>query len=331
MLVEVYVDPACGWSQVVVRWLQDVAARREVQWRLLPYSLLLRDGSDGPPAAQVARRRASLRALRVLAALRDEESARGVAFWSAVIAQDGRVPFADLERAAAQAGVAATALNAADDAALDAAVMEHMTAADALAGRPAVLPLLVLGGRVAFTGPLLRDVPDSAGVTALWDGVLALAATKGFYELSRARPAHPALQGLPPVEVPPVLATAGADAPLGRLVRTYVDRVVNRRDITAVDELVAPDYTGGGLGWPVDREQLRRFYQDQVRERPDWHIDVQETVEVGDTVVVRARAGGTVVEEIPRRKYLEWLAHYRIEEGLIREIRLLSVVPHPPE
>jgi hypothetical protein len=74
---------------------------------------------------------------------------------------------------------------------------------------------------------------------------------------------------------------------LGQLIRTYIDRVVNRRDLTAVDELVSPDYRGTGPDWPATTiEKLRQFYIDQYRDRPDWHIDVQETVEVGEDVVV---------------------------------------------
>ena len=64
-----------------------------------------------------------------------------------------------------------------------------------------------------------------------------------------------------------------------------------------------------------------------MRDRPDWHIDVQSTVEVGDSVVVRAEAGGTVtVDGKPSHRRLEWLTHYRVTDGLIAEINLLSSV-----
>ena len=92
---------------------------------------------------------------------------------------------------------------------------------------------------------------------------------------------------------------------------------------------MAPDYTGGGHGWPADRESLRAFYLDQARTRPDWHISVQETVELGDVVVVRARAGGHVEGEALRRD-LQWLAYYRVTDGRICEIRVLSLVSVSP-
>ena len=113
------------------------------------------------------------------------------------------------------------------------------------------------------------------------------------------------------------------DEPLARFVRSYLQRVVNDRDVSAVDELVAPEYAGGGHGWPEDRDALRAFYTRQARDRPDWQIRVLQTVEVGSSVVVRAHAGA-----LGARPALTWLAHYRVVDGRIREIQVLSVVPH---
>jgi hypothetical protein len=122
------------------------------------------------------------------------------------------------------------------------------------------------------------------------------------------------------------------DRPLGRIVRDYLERVVNQRDVTAVDDLVAADYQGFGHGWPSDVDALRHFYVRQAEFRPDWRIDVQETMELNDVVVVRAYAGGFVSHDaagaplvVPYRKHVEWLTAYRMRNGSITEIRLLSV------
>ena len=113
---------------------------------------------------------------------------------------------------------------------------------------------------------------------------------------------------------------------LGQQVREYIERVVNRRDPTAVDDLVSTHYRGSGLGWPTTLDALRQFYVDQYRARPDWHIDVQESVELGSDVVVRALAGGAVtIEGVRRIRRLEWLGHYRWHDGLISEINVLAV------
>lgn len=120
--------------------------------------------------------------------------------------------------------------------------------------------------------------------------------------------------------------------PLGEIVRGYLERVVNHRDLTAVDEHVAADYRGFGHGWPTDVNSLRQFYVRQAEFRPDWQIDVQQTMELDDVVVVRAYAGGTVSHDAsgsplaaPCHKDVEWLTAYRLRNGRITEIRLLAV------
>lgn len=116
-------------------------------------------------------------------------------------------------------------------------------------------------------------------------------------------------------------------ADLGEFVRSYLQRVVNSRDLTSFADLVAPDYRGEGHGWPADRDALRAFYEWQAAERPDWRIDVQETVAVGEWVAVRAYAGGTVPGgKAPQRRDVEWLAAYRVVVGRVAEIRVLTLI-----
>ena len=117
-----------------------------------------------------------------------------------------------------------------------------------------------------------------------------------------------------------------ADAPLGDFIRSYIERVVNQRDVTAVDDMVSPGYVGRGPEWATNIEELRQFYLTQMRDRPDWHIEVQGTVELGDSVVVRALAGGTVTGNgVSRRMSLAWLTHYRVVDRRITEINILAV------
>ena len=132
-----------------------------------------------------------------------------------------------------------------------------------------------------------------------------------------------------------VRASGMRNGQLDRFIRDYIERVVNQHDIGAVDEMVSPDYTGGGNGWAENVEALREFYDRQNRTRPDWRIDIQETVEVGDWVAVRAYAGGNEAydEDGPRRppSYLtsvEWLSIFHVVNRRIVESRIVSVVDH---
>jgi predicted SnoaL-like aldol condensation-catalyzing enzyme len=109
------------------------------------------------------------------------------------------------------------------------------------------------------------------------------------------------------------------------LVRHLIDRAVNRRDPTAVDDLVSPSYAGHGFA--ADREALRAFYAWQARTAPDWRIDVEDVVAAGDRVAVRAHAYGTRTESAPGvplpepvRRDVEWVAIYRVEDGLVAEV-----------
>ena len=126
-----------------------------------------------------------------------------------------------------------------------------------------------------------------------------------------------------------------ANGELDRFIREYIERVVNQHDMSAVDEMVSPDYVGGGYGWAETIQDLREFYGRQNRTRPDWHIDIQETVEVGDWVAVRALAGGQEAynddgspQSPPFLTSVEWLSVFRIVGGRIVETRIVSVVDH---
>ena len=120
---------------------------------------------------------------------------------------------------------------------------------------------------------------------------------------------------------------------LGRFIREYIERVVNQHDMSAVDEMVSDEFVGGGMGWAQNVAELREFYDRQNRLRPDWRIDIQETVEVGQWVAVRALAGGHEAynedgspQDPPFLTSVEWLTVYRVVGDRILEAKLLSAV-----
>ena len=102
--------------------------------------------------------------------------------------------------------------------------------------------------------------------------------------------------------------------------------------------MVSPDYVGGGDGWAGNMEELREFYRRQNCTRPDWRIDIQETLEVGERVAVRACAGGQEADNEdgspqspPFLTSVEWLTTVRVVDRMIIEIRLVSWVDHSAE
>ena len=47
------------------------------------------------------------------------------------------------------------------------------------------------GQQIAFFGPVITPAPKGAAAGRLWDGVLLVAGTPGFYEIKRTRDAAP--------------------------------------------------------------------------------------------------------------------------------------------
>lgn len=209
MRVTAWVDPACGWCAVTSGWLREVAERTgaEVDWR--PYSLLIRDGPSDHPFTQ-AQRSGALGALRVLVAVLDAAPDRAGTYLASVVSQGGPPePFADLEAALREAGVDPGLADASTTPERDERVRESMAEADAAVGTAAPIPILRFPGSgthgagaggadaggatgVAFTGPLLDEVPDPETSVALWNALLVVSATPGFYAVSRPRPDAPA-------------------------------------------------------------------------------------------------------------------------------------------
>jgi hypothetical protein len=50
------------------------------------------------------------------------------------------------------------------------------------------------GGKIAFFGPVVTPIPRAEAAGKLWDGVLAVAGTDGFFELKRTRDRSPSFE-----------------------------------------------------------------------------------------------------------------------------------------
>lgn len=85
--------------------------------------------------------------------------------------------------------------DAADDTVWDEAIANAMDDGLALAGDDVGTPLVSLsprsGERVAFFGPVISRLPDPDVGLDLWDGLVTLAGTPGFWELKRTRTERP--------------------------------------------------------------------------------------------------------------------------------------------
>ncbi len=95
-----------------------------------------------------------------------------------------------VEAALADAGLPADLADAMDDTSYDKAVRaSHHEGMDRV-GYDVGTPVISVNG-VSFFGPVVSPIPRGEVAAKLWDGVLAVAGTDGFFELKRSRTREP--------------------------------------------------------------------------------------------------------------------------------------------
>lgn len=110
------------------------------------------------------------------------------------------------------------------------------------------------------------------------------------------------------------------------LVTAYIERVWNRADQAAFNDLTAPTYRyhlGGQL--PRDSAATQEFLQAVHRAFPNWRVEIQAMIVEGDHVAVRWQGRAThsgVFQGLPptgRQIEVCGINLYRIEQGRIAE------------
>lgn len=111
-----------------------------------------------------------------------------------------------------------------------------------------------------------------------------------------------------------------------QIVIRFIEEVLNNGHLELVDELVADNFIGHWIGAEQQgREAVRAFAANQRRDSPDWHIEIEDVVAEGDTVVVRATGRGTPAGPLLSLQppaggvRLPWIAMYRLVQGKIAE------------
>ncbi|MDH6460733.1 2-hydroxychromene-2-carboxylate isomerase [Micromonospora sp. A200] len=207
--VDMWFDPVCPWAWVTSRWLLEVERVRPVDVRFNVMSLaVLNEGNDDVPEPYRDRpdeyfelRRRSWGPVRICVGaaqahgqgvLRDLYTAFGTRI------HPGGQPLGDaLNRAAlADAGLDPALAAAAESTTHDDAVRASHDAGMKPVGTDVGTPVIhapgpVAGETVAFFGPVVTPAPRGEAAGRLWDGVLLVAGTSGFYELKRSRDLGP--------------------------------------------------------------------------------------------------------------------------------------------
>jgi hypothetical protein len=198
--VDMWFDPKCPWAWIASRWLLEVERVRDVEVTFHVLSLAVLNEGREVEAWYREWLDAAWGPARVAKAV---EQSHGPAEVRAIYTALGtRI---HLERrpldhelyagALASAGLPESLAAAAESTGLDAALLAGNKAGlDPVGedlGTPAIHVTQPDGTVNAFFGPVVTPIPRGEAAGRLWDGVLLVAGTEGFYELKRARTRSP--------------------------------------------------------------------------------------------------------------------------------------------
>lgn len=194
-LVDFWFDPACPWAWITSRWIHEVAALRpvDVRWHIMSLAVLNEDKDI--PADYRERVKQTLGAVRVLAAAADKYGEEVLGDLYTEIGRrfhdEGRERDRDtIAEALTAAGLDPALVAAHDSDEYDEAIRRSHGEGIDLVGQEVGTPVIAVEG-AAFFGPVVSPIPRGEAAARLWDGVLLVAGTDGFFELKRSRTRDP--------------------------------------------------------------------------------------------------------------------------------------------
>jgi protein-disulfide isomerase-like protein with CxxC motif len=194
--VDFWFDPLCPWAWITSRWLLEVAKIRPVapRWHVMSLAVLNENKEDMPERYKEAMVKA-WGPVRVCIAAEQKfgpdvlgplYTAIGTRFHHEKAERDR----ATIEAALADAGLPAELAEAMDSTDYDEALRaSHCNGMDRV-GYEVGTPVIAVGDLAIF-GPVVSPVPRGEAAARLWDGVLLIAGTDGFFEMKRGRTRDP--------------------------------------------------------------------------------------------------------------------------------------------
>ena len=194
--VDFWFDPICPWAWIASRWLLEVAQLRPVRprWHVMSLSVLNEDKPDlpeqytellvkgwGPVRVCIAAEQKA--GPEILGPL---YTALGTRFHH----EKAPLERATIDAALAEVGLPADLADAMDSPDFDEALRDSHTDGMDRVGYEVGTPVISVNG-TSFFGPVVSPIPRGQDAARLWDGVMLVTKTDGFFELKRSRTRDP--------------------------------------------------------------------------------------------------------------------------------------------
>jgi len=193
--VDFWFDPVCPWAWIASRWIHEVTKVRPVApvWHVMSLSVL-NEGRDLPERYEELMRtgwgpvRICIAAAQQYGpeALGPLYTALGTRFHEQKLPRER----ATYEVALTEAGLPAELADAATSTEYDEALRASHQEGIERVGYDVGTPIISVDGTSIF-GPVVSPIPRGEAAAKLWDGVLLIAGTDGFFELKRSRTRDP--------------------------------------------------------------------------------------------------------------------------------------------